>query len=366
MSLFGKVKVPAFVRHYKYDLPITALIAVLVGLLCGPAYLWPFAILVVLEVSLSFDNAVVNAKVLERLSHGWRMAFLFVGIWIAVLGMRFVFPILIVSLIAGLGFGEVIQLALNNPEVYAHHLEAAHPEIATLGGVYLGMIFLNFFLADHENYWLGPIERVLTKVGKSDNIGGAIMLVILLVISSNIGGEEGRKILFTGAVSMALYFTVQFFAALFEKEDEEAEASSAGKVIQAGIAGLGLFIYLEVQDMAFSFDGVSGAFAITNNVIVIMAGLGIGALFVRSMTIHLVEDGHLESLPFLENGAHWAIGVLAACILASIYVPIPEWATGGIGVVFIVASVISSIRFKKAEKAAELADGSATAVAAQA
>lgn len=365
MSLFGKVKLPAFVRHYKYDLPITALIAVLVGLLCGPAYLWPFAILVVLEVSLSFDNAVVNAKVLERLSHGWRMAFLFVGIWIAVLGMRFVFPILIVSLTASLGFGEVVQLALNNPEVYAHHLEAAHPEIAILGGVYLGMIFLNFFLSDHESYWLGPIERVLTKVGKTDGVSVSIMLAILLVISNNTG-EEGSKILATGVASMMLYCAVQFFSALFEKEDEEAEASSAGKVVQAGIAGLGLFVYLEVQDMAFSFDGVSGAFAITNNVIVIMAGLGIGALFVRSMTIHLVEDGHLESLPFLENGAHWAIGVLAACILASIYVPIPEWATGGIGVVFIVASVISSIRFKKAEKAAELADGSATAVAAQA
>ena len=42
------------------------------------------AILIVLEVSLSFDNAVVNAKVLVRMSDFWVNIFLTVGILIAV------------------------------------------------------------------------------------------------------------------------------------------------------------------------------------------------------------------------------------------------------------------------------------------
>lgn len=341
----------SFLKHYRWDLMVTVLVGAVVAVLFGPDKIWPFVILVILEVSLSFDNAVVNAAVLVRLSRGWQRAFLTVGVLVAVFGMRFVFPILIVAFTAGIGFGDVAGLALNDPHMYAAKLAEAHPEISTLGGVYLGMIFLNYFLGEHESFWLAPVERALVKIGKADTVSAMIMAIVILVVSQTTGGEVGQKILFTGVVSLALYLGIQFLSSLFENEDEEAEKSTSGKAaVKTGIAGLGLFIYLEMQDAAFSFDGVSGAFAITDQVIVIAAGLGIGALFVRSMTVHLVETGKLAEFRYLENGAHWAIGALAACMLASLYVEIPEWVIGLIGVVFILASVWSSRRYNKAQE----------------
>ena len=49
------------------------------------------AILAVMEVSLSFDNAVVNASVLRGWDHFWKMIFLTVGIVIAVAGALLVY-----------------------------------------------------------------------------------------------------------------------------------------------------------------------------------------------------------------------------------------------------------------------------------
>ena len=343
----------SFLKHYRWDLLITLIVGAVVVVLCGPNYLLPYLILLVLEVSLSFDNAVVNATVLERLSKRWQNAFMFVGIWIAVFGMRFVFPILIVGITTGISFGGVLDLALHDSHTYATQLEAAHPEIATLGGVYLGMIFLNYFLGEHESFWIAPVERALVKIGKADTASALIMTVVLLVVSQTVGGEEGQKILFTGAISLALYLGVQLLSSFFENKDEEDAHSKGAKAVKTGVAGIGLFVYLEVQDAAFSFDGVTGAFAITDQVLVIAAGLGIGALFVRSMTIHLVRTKKLAEFPYLENGAHWAIGALAVCILASLYVEIPEWVIGLIGVVFILASVWSSHKYNKAQAEAQ-------------
>ena len=67
-----------------------------------------------------------------------------------------------------------------------------------------------------------------------------------------------------------------------------------GDVVRSGAAA---FLYLEVLDASFSFDGVIGAFALSNNLFVIAIGLGIGAMFVRSLTIMLVEQGHAHRVP---------------------------------------------------------------------
>ena len=65
--------------------------------------LWIVLVLSVLEISLSFDNAVVNATVLEDMDKVWQRRFLTWGMLIAVFGMRFVFPLAIVAIAAGLG-----------------------------------------------------------------------------------------------------------------------------------------------------------------------------------------------------------------------------------------------------------------------
>ena len=107
------------------------------------------------------------------------------------------------------------------------------------------------------------------------------------------------------------------------------------------------FLYLEVLDASFSFDGVIGAFAITQDVVIIMLGLAIGAMFVRSLTVFLVRQGTLDEYVFLEHGAHYAIGTLAAIMLISMTHEIPEVVTGLVGAALIGLSVYSSVQYRK-------------------
>ncbi len=138
-------------KTYRWSFVVTAVGLVLAALYGLSAHLGIFQaialvlILSVLEISLSFDNAVVNATILERMSDFWRKIFLSVGIIIAVFGMRLIFPIVLVSVTAGLGPIEVVQLALKggNPEdpgTYGYELNQAHPTIAAFGGMFLLML----------------------------------------------------------------------------------------------------------------------------------------------------------------------------------------------------------------------------------
>jgi hypothetical protein len=119
------------------------------------------------------------------------------------------------------------------------------------------------------------------------------------------------------------------------------------------MAAFASFMYLQVLDASFSFDGVIGAFAITSSVLLIMAGLGAGALWVRSLTVYLVRTGTLAKYRYLEHGAHWAILALGVVMLAKLYhIELPEWMTGSLGLVFIVLAVVSSVVEKRRESRA--------------
>ena len=59
------------------------------------------SILGLMELSLSFDNAVVNATVLKNMSTVWQRRFLTWGMIIAVFGVRFLLPVAIVSVVSG-------------------------------------------------------------------------------------------------------------------------------------------------------------------------------------------------------------------------------------------------------------------------
>jgi hypothetical protein len=110
-------------------------------------------------------------------------------------------------------------------------------------------------------------------------------------------------------------------------------------------------------DASFSFDGVIGAFAISTNVLVIAAGLGIGAVFVRSMTVYLVRQGTLAQYRYLEHGAHWAIGALAVILILELQFSISEFATGLLGLGFILSAYTSSVLANKKDSRELLADG---------
>ena len=102
-------------------------------------------------------------------------------------------------------------------------------------------------------------------------------------------------------------------------------------------------MYLEVLDASLSFDGVIGAFAISKDIFVIMLGLGVGAQWVRSLTVFLVERDTLSEYRYLEHGAHWAILALASLMFLSSIVEVPEVVTGLIGLILIALSFWSSL-----------------------
>ena len=297
------------------------------------------AILGVLETSLSFDNAVVNATVLRDMSLVWRKRFLTWGMLIAVFGMRVVFPVLIVAIIAHLGPLEVLDMAVRRPDDYAAHLTSAHIEIAAFGGAFLLMVFLKYFVDfEKDVHWIGFIEAPLTKVGRMEMVELALALTAIAVISGFVAEHESARFLEAGIWGLVTYIVVDGIGALFGGESGAADAG------RSGAAG---FLYLELVDASFSFDGVIGAFALSNNIFIIAAGLGIGAMFVRSMTIYLVDRGTLNEYRYLEHGAFWAIGVLAAIMLLSALVHVHEVVTGGLGALLILLALGSSIHFKR-------------------
>jgi len=382
-------------RIFGWSFGIT--IAVLVGaLIIGGAEVAALVgILAVLEISLSFDNAVVNATILRRMNPFWQKMFLTVGIVIAVFGMRFLFPIVIVAVTAHISPWEVFQLALHQPSEYAEKLTAAHPSIAAFGGIFLWMIFLDFMLdPEREIHWLSWLERPLARLGKLQILSVVIALVSLLVVAESFSGGSTQQVLTAGVAGLATYLGVRGVGEYFEEhgvgdeEDEEDEdvaeaerearalvaaqlapgeveppkpqpAWSGGQVaLAAGKAGFFLFLYLELIDASFSFDGVIGAFAITDRIFIIMAGLGVGALYIRSLTVFLVRRGTLEEYVYLEHGAHWAIGALAVILAITIETEVPELVTGFVGVAFIGASFLSSLarRRRLAEDADDAGD----------
>ena len=305
-------------------------------------------ILAVMEVSLSFDNAVVNASVLKHWDEFWKMLFLTVGILVAVFGMRLLFPLLIVGVTADMGMVEVAKLALNDPEAYSAKLMTHHAEIAAFGGMFLLLVFLNFlFDPEKDTHWFSWLEERLGRLGKVDAISVFIAITALLIGVAFVAEAQAPVILMAGIWGILIYVGVSVIGSLLEGESEDDNHS--GEVIKAvQRGGIGGFLYLEVLDASFSFDGVIGAFAITSDVVIIMLGLAIGAIFVRSMTIYLVEKGTLDAYIYLEHGAHYAIGALAFIMLAGITgLHVPEVVTGLIGVAFIGWAVFASIKHNK-------------------
>lgn len=336
---------------FKYPLLVLAVGIIVSGIVGGVSQAIVVAILAILEISLSFDNAVINATVLQRMNAFWQRIFMTVGIVIAVVGMRLVFPVAIVAGTAGLAFGEVIDLILHHPAEYAHHLEAAHPAIAAFGGVFLLMIFLDFLLDEGKRvHWIAAIEEPLSLGGRLKTLSSLIALIALLVVSATWGAEHANEVLHSGIIGLVAYLGVRGFSELFESlGGVSSDAKPGGKIVQVGgKAAFFLFLYLEVLDASFSFDGVVGAFAITSNVLTIMIGLGIGAYFVRELTVWLVKNDTLKEFIYLEHGAHYAVGALAVLLAVSLKYEIPEVVTGLVGVLFIVFSLMSSMRERKA------------------
>lgn len=321
---------------------LTILSLGLVGGFIGPQALFVASVLILVEITFSFENAIINAKVLSGVSEFWRKIFITVGILIAVVGMRLVFPILVVALTAGLGFGNVLDLALNHPKEYAHELHDAHVPIAAFGGMFLLMLCLQFFFDPGRKVrWINIIERPMQSMSRWW-MYTAVCLAVLGVLTWLPFNPEPRSTLIAGLVGIASYILIHGLTELFSRRQNSVQTGT----LKTGMAGFTSFLYLEVLDASFSFDGVIGAFAVTQDVLLITLGLGIGALWVRSLTIFMVEHKVLHAYRFLEHGAHYTIGVLSAVLLAGIFIDVPEIIAGGAGLMIITASILSSLRRK--------------------
>lgn len=301
---------------------------------------WICAVLAVLEVSLSFDNAAVNASVLKDMDPVWQQRFLTWGIAIAVFGMRIVFPLVIVMVAASLGPVEALKLALNEPAKYQAIVSDAHVGLMGFGGAFLGMVGLKYFFdSDKEVNWIDVIERPLAKVANIESLTIGVVLAGTWAVSSVLPPEEAHTFLIAAIAGLLTYLAVEIVNHLLEPP-----TPSTGDVAKAGF---GAFLYLEVLDASFSFDGVIGAFALTNNLIVIAIGLGIGAMFVRSMTIFLVHKGTMSEYRYLEHGAFYAILALAVIMYLNTFAHISEVITGLIGAVLIGLAFWSSVKWNR-------------------
>ncbi|MFI1305737.1 DUF475 domain-containing protein [Streptomyces sioyaensis] len=349
-------------KTFGWSFAITALGLALAGVLWGWQGLAIVGILSVLEISLSFDNAVINAGILRKMNAFWQKIFLTVGILIAVFGMRLVFPVVIVAITAKLGPIEAVGLAINDKVRYQELVTSAHPAIAAFGGIFLLMIFLDFIFEERDYKWLSWIEKPMAKMGKLDMLSVIIALVVLLVTAMTVAtaaahgaGDKSATVLLAGVAGLLTYLVVGgisgYFEDKLEEEEEEGDEPAAapakkGTGAAVGLAGKAaffMFLYLEVIDASFSFDGVIGAFAITNDIFMMALGLGIGAMYIRSLTVFLVRKGTLDDYVYLEHGAHYAIGALAVILLLTIKYEINDVFTGLVGIVLIGLSFASSV-----------------------
>ncbi len=335
------------IRYFGFSLAVTiaAIFGSLFGLGIQAALI--MVVLVLVEITFSFENAVINARVLQTLSERWRFLFLTIGIVIAIFGMRIVFPIAIVVLTAELPWREVVDLALRNPDLYAEKLVDAHHTIAAFGGAFLLMLCLHFFFdTKKEIHWFERIERRMSEWGRHW-LPTIISIAIIVVIASVPANHYPKETLQAGLFGIFTYVAVRSIEKLFSRlkdgGNSKIDKKSNGKaVLQTGWAAFATFLYLEILDASFSFDGVIGAFAITKSVILIAAGLGVGAVWVRSLTVYMVRKNTLDTYRYLEHGAHYTVGVLAAVLLLSLFVEVPEVIAGLAGIVFVSAAFISS------------------------
>ncbi|MEK7620878.1 MAG: DUF475 domain-containing protein [Patescibacteria group bacterium] len=329
-------------KYYWLVSIITVVIWVLVGVRLGTEAATLCVILTLLEITFSADNAVVNSRILVTLSPFWQKMFMTVGILLAVFVVRFILPIVIVMIGVGLPFGETLDLALNHPETYKTELEKAEPIINSFGAMFLFLVALDFFINPRKKLnWLSKIESLLVRLAKMiPHLGLLVGFIVLLVTTFTLPENLHARVGLSMLAAIALYSGLHLINQIMKKHEKKSYFTH-----KVGVAAFLTFMYLQVLDASFSLDGVIGAFALTDNIIIIMAGLGAGAIWVREMTLHMVHTNALVRYRYLEHGAHWAIFVLGLIMLLKLHhIEPPEVLVGIVGLVFVAASLVSSRR----------------------
>jgi uncharacterized protein len=269
--------------------------------------------LIVFEVVNSVDNAIVNASVLKTMGALWRKRFLLIGIFTSVFLVRFILPLLIVWIsVPGISGSDLFLAFTGQSTVAANAIEAQKPIILMFGGVFLLYLYFHWlFLEKKEPLF---IERFLKeKHGVWFFAFAAILLVLVMYLA-----RESSMMMLAAAIGSATFFILYGLKQTAEESERNLTVGAAG------MSDMSKFIYLEVLDMTFSFDGVIGAFAFTINLILILIGLGIGALVVRELTLRGIDT--IAKYKYLKNGALTSIGFLGLFMLIeSFHVDLPSY-----------------------------------------
>jgi len=269
--------------------------------------------LIVFEVVNSVDNAIVNASVLKTMSALWRKRFLLIGIITSVFLVRFILPLVIVWIsVPTISASDLFLAFLGQSEVAASAIEQQKPIILMFGGVFLLYLYIHWLFLEKKDPLY--IERFIKeKHGVWFFAFAAILLVIIMYLA-----RADPLVMLAAAIGSATFFILYGIK-------ETAEASERNMVAgTSNLSDLSKFLYLEVLDTTFSFDGVIGAFAFTINLFLILIGIGVGALVVRELTIKGIDT--IAKYKYLKNGALTSIGFLGLfMIIEGFNVDLPSY-----------------------------------------
>lgn len=268
--------------------------------------------LVVFESINSIDNAVINAEVLTGVSKQARKWFLSWGMIFAVLVVRGLLPLIIVwATIPHLGVWGALTATFSSDPIVIKAIENSSPILLLGAGVFLLFLFLHWLFLEPKVFGLRTEKFFFTN---GIWFFATASIILSLIVWQTIITDP---MLALGAtVGSSAFFILNGFKQNAEKAEMELKSAKRSDISK--------ILYLEMIDMAFSVDGVLGAFAFTLSIPLILIGNGIGAWVVRWMTVSNIE--HIKKYVFLKHGAMYSIFFLGLIMITDGFgVHIPEY-----------------------------------------
>jgi hypothetical protein len=394
-------------RIFSWSTPLIAISLIISAVYGGWNGLAIVGIVAIFQIAMLYEVAVGNVVMLKQLPVFWQKVFIRIGLPLAIFVVQLVFPVAIVSIIAWCNPVDVVELALTDPMSYKQMITDAHPVIAAFVGTFLLMSFLEVFFDERKTLWLQWLEKKLVKVGRPADWAkwalfpvdqfGLILMIMLTILQHykdyghhayQYGGEYAdlsASVFWGGVIGFILYQLIEGFSEIFRaKFVDRAQRSRPEIPLVTTDKRMSFFVIcsLMVLNVQFSFYSMIGALAITNDIVSVTNGLGLGAMIVWLLTVYWVRQvkwtssvnirhngenyeiersdsyriGQNNWVPYdyITHGVSYAVGVLAVLMLFTVQYHIPELVIGVASVALIVASYISSVRRKRELAKAEL------------
>ena len=282
-----------------------------------------------LEIILSFDNAVLNTRILQKMSVFWRKAFLFIGIFISVFLVRLFLPIFLVSASGSLTILDSISLIVNNTNEFQSIINNNYYLMSSFGGSFLIIVSLNFIFTC---MWPNFFQRYC-RVTIFSFVIASFLSLVFIVFYCTVFSYKTYLVhsLFWGLTS----------STILSELNEKLERASIN------VLGFTAFLYLELLDASFSIDGLLVSFAITQDVLVALVGISIGALYVRSLTIFMLEKDMTYRSSLIEKSVYLSVGFLGLSMWVKNFIDLPDFITMIPCLLPVISTLVSKFLCKK-------------------